>query len=91
MAKTKITKKEQNPLYLIAGIALASLIPVIYEYALVITQSICPKTYDKCSFSFSLGGYYLAVGICIILGAASLGLIAYGIVNLVVNKKSARK
>jgi len=91
MVKTKITKKEQNPLYLIAGIALASLIPVIYEYALVIIQSICPKVYDRCSFSFSLGSYYLTIGICIILGAISLGLVVYGIFNLVINKKNPRK
>ena len=87
MPKTKITKKEQNPLYLIAGIGLASLIPVMYDFAVTIARGLCSKTYLNCGFSSSLEVYFLVIGMCIILGIISLALIIYGIVNLVVNKK----
>jgi uncharacterized membrane protein len=89
---TKKIKNNQAALIYI-GVILAVLSPIVYFGIIELTLITCPdETYSKCSFSYSLGGYYLALLLSFLFVLSGLAFIVAGIIKLIsANRRDSTK
>lgn len=89
---TKKTKNNQAALVFI-GLFLAVLSPMAYFGIIELTLITCPdETYSKCDFSYSLGGYYLAIFMSGLIALGALAFVIAGIIkSIFANHRTPKK